>query len=357
LKKYLIIGTTICVILVLAVAAFYIYQSNSFDSDTNSLKLQTKQNLDSGNYDTAIESASLMTTANPEDIDSLLLLAATYAQKGSAEFKEEEYGQKAIETTNEVLRIDPKNSEAYRIQGYAYEIQNMWARATTAYEKAIQLDPKNASAYANRGHMYDLLGNFESAREDYAKAIELDPNESHALFNLARLEARAENYDMAKELLTRTLEVTTSNGRKAEIYQVLANISLSSKNYGEALAYVNEAISLNPNLPVAYVTRGEIARAELAEKIFKQESIPGFQEKIDDIVADASKATSIYEGQTSAIVLVGKLMVLLAEYTQARDIFEKALTMIDDDISLGLVERTAIRADITNYVKILDENK
>jgi tetratricopeptide (TPR) repeat protein len=356
LKKYLVIGALVCVLALAGAAWIYKNQSKAVSADLNTLTIEAKQDLDSDNFDGAINAALQAASNDISDVNALILLASAYAQKGSVQFQEKEYGQKALDTLAQAISIDPKNSEAYRVQGFAYEIMSMWPQATESYNKAIELNPKNAHAYANRGHMYDLLGNFANARADYTTAINIDPNEEHALFNLARLQARAEEYTQAKDLIAKALAISTSSGRKAEMYQVLATIELTNKNYTEATNDILKSISFNDKLPAAYVTRGEIARAELAEKIFKKEQIPDFQDRVNAIVNDAAKATSIYEGQTSAIVLVGKVLVLLAEYDQATKVFEKALTMIDSDISLGIIEKTNLRAQINDYIKIIADN-
>lgn len=356
MKKYLVIGAVICILALFAAGWIYVNQNKGVTADLNILTAEAKMQLDNDNFDAAIDSALRAATSDTSDVHAFIFLAAAYAQKGSVEFKEQEYGQKALDTVAKAIALDPKNSEAYRVQGFAYEIMSMWPQATDSYDMAIELDPNNAHAYANRGHMYDLLGNFANARADYTAAIRLDPNEEHALFNLARLEARAEKFEDAKNLINKAIAISTNKGRQAEMYQVLATIELVGEEYAAAMSHVLKAIELNPKLPAAYVTRGEIARAELAIKIQKQEPIPGLQEKLEAIVADASKATSIYVGQTTAIVLVGKLMVLVAEHQQGIDLFEKALTMIDDDITLGISEKTALRAELTNYIKIVREN-
>ncbi len=356
MKKYLVIGAIICAIALIIGVWIYVDQNKGVTADLNILTAEAKQQLDNDNFDAAISTALQAASNDVSDVNALIFLAAAYAQKGSVEFREEEYGQKALSTIAKAIALDPNNSEAYRVQGFAYEIMSMWPQATESYEKAIELNPKNAHAYANRGHMYDLLGNFANARADYSAAIKLDPNEEHALFNLARLEARAENYTEAKDLINKALEISTNKGRQAEMYQVLATIELVDKNYADAMTHVLKSIELNEKLPAAYVTRGEIARAELAERIFKQDKIPDLQLKLEAIVADAAKATSIYENQTSAIVLVGKLLVLIAEHDQAVKVFETALTMIDKDITLGISERTSLRAEINNYIKIVNEN-
>lgn len=356
MKTYLIVAALICVITLAGGFWFYTNQ-NLLTQNQDELIISSKESLDNDQFDVAIQTSLKAVELDKSNVNALILLATSYAQKGSVEFKEKEYGQKAIDVIAEVLKKDPNNSEAYRVQGYAYEIMSLWPQATESYNKAIQINPQNAHAYANRGHLYDLLGIFDKARSDYEAAIKIDENEEHALFNLARIEARTGNTERAKELINKALEQSTNSGRKAEMYQVLANIELAAENYNEARLYISKSIELNDKLPVAYVTRGEITRSELAEKVFKNEPIPNFEEKIGSIAGDAAKATSIYPNQTGAIVLVGRMSVLLGEYEQAEKLFEKALTMINTDITLGISEKIIAQTEIQNYIKILKENK
>ena len=360
-KNKIILGVLVLLVAIGVVYGMFLFRNSVFSTgnasaDKDIALVDLTQQLDMNNFEEATKIAESISSKDSKDVNNLILLASVYANRGSAEFKEKEYGEKALQTIKKALALDPKNSDAYRIQGYAYEIMSLWAQSISSYNKSIEIDPKNARAFVNRGHVYNLLGNLDTAEEDYRGALKIDPNEGDALFNLGRISFSNNKKTEAKSFLNRSLENTSSAFRKADIYQVLAVISLSEANFIEAITNINESIELNDHSATAYVTRGEISRAELAGKMFKNDKIPDFQERVDSIVSDASKATSININQTGAMVLVAKLSVLLGEYDQAIKVYEKALDMIDADITLGAKEKNATRDEINKSIKTVKEN-
>ena len=360
-KNKIILGVLVLLVAIGVVYGMYLFKNSVFSANNSQADkdlelVDLTQQLNMNNFDEATKIAENVSNRDSKDVNNLVLLASVYANRGSAEFKEKEYGEKALQTIKKALALDPRNSDAYRVQGYAYEIMSLWAQSISSYNKSIEIDPKNARAFVNRGHVYNLLGNLDTAEEDYRGALKIDPNEGDALFNLGRISFSNNKKTEARAFLNRALENTSAAFRKADIYQVLAVVALAEENFSEARTNVNQSIELNGQSATAYVTRGEISRAELAVKMFKNDKIPDFQVRVDSIVADASKATSININQTGAMVLVAKLSVLLGEYDQALKVYEKALSMIDADITLGAKEKNATRDEINKSIKIVKDN-
>lgn len=360
-NKIIIFGVLIFLVAVGVVYGMYQYRNTFFKSVETSaskdmLLIDISQRLEVNDFEQATKLAEESLKNDNKNIEKLILLASVYAHRGSAEFKEQEFGQKAVDLCNQAISIQPTSSEAYRVQGYAYEIMSKWPQSIVAYNKSVELNPGNAKAFVNRGHVYNLLGNLDVAVEDYQQALKIDPSETDALFNLARVSFVNKNTKDAKSYLNRALQGSSAAFRTAEIYQVLSVISLSEGSYSDAYKYINKSISYNDQSPVAYVTRGEITRAELAKMVFASEKISDLDVRIDSILNDASKATSLNVNQTGAVVLMAKLSVLLGENNQAVKMYEKSLEMIDQDITLGSVEKKSMREEILKNIKIIKAN-
>jgi len=159
----------------------------------------------------------------------------------------------AIADYTEVIKLDPKNKEAYKNRGNMYLTQRNNEdndRAMADYNEAIKLDPNYKEAYNNRGLVYNEKGEFDRAIAEYNKALQID-----AKFLLARL------------------------GR--------ANTYRKQGDHDRALADYDEARRLDPNSTDAYpyrkkepkcqaavdiaqivkpFARGEIAGLEMADK-------------------------------------------------------------------------------------------
>ena len=95
---------------------------------------QVVNDFNSNNFDQAISTLQSYLQENPGEESAQLLLASSYVQKGSLEFQEKDNGQKALDIVNAVIAKDPKNVEAYRIKGYAYEIMQDYPNAFAAYK-------------------------------------------------------------------------------------------------------------------------------------------------------------------------------------------------------------------------------
>src|SRR5262249_20586272 len=97
---------------------------------------------------------------------------------------------RAIATTSEVMRLDPKSALAFISRGVAYERKGDMDRAIADYSEAIRLDPNNALASSNRGIVYAKKGDNDRAIADYNEAIRLNPNDANAFGNRGVIYAR-----------------------------------------------------------------------------------------------------------------------------------------------------------------------
>lgn len=117
----------------------------------------------------------------------------TYLSEGIRYMREWDY-EAAIKSFNESLKLNPSNSETYRLRGksrlYGGSLAFMpyamryFKTAISDFEQAIYLDPVSPSAYLDRGmtHLWRgesrilrLLGkaDYRKAIADFARAIEL----------------------------------------------------------------------------------------------------------------------------------------------------------------------------------------
>lgn len=307
--------------------------------------------FNSGNLDLVIEKANLVLDKDKNNVDALIALAATYAMKGSIGFSEESHGAKAVEYADRVLAIDPKNSEAYRIKGYSFEIQELYDQAHINYDKAIEFNPKNFQALSNKGHSYDLQGDLLKAEEYYKKSLEVTPNSEHGLLNISRLFFRQNKFDDAKEHISR-ITTTSQNSRfKAEGYQLLAEIYRNEKKYDLAKDAIENSINQDPKVPQAWVSRGRIKMMTIFEVSQDKDQ---FIKEVSDY---ANNALSLNPNQATAYLLLSDLMVIAADPVKRQEYKDKAFNAIDADITLGQYEKKAMRSYLTADVKITKDSE
>jgi len=118
----------------------------------------------------------------PGNIDVMYFLAMYY--------QETEKFEKALQTYNSMLDIDPAFFIAFYNIGYINLIHNNdFPEAIEYFTKAIELKPDYAEAYYNRGFAYELLIDVENSQKDYQKTLELHPNYELAIDGLNRIDA------------------------------------------------------------------------------------------------------------------------------------------------------------------------
>ena len=102
--------------------------------------------------------------------------------------------QRRIAVTEQVVKQDPKNLQAWVELGNDYFDTQQRQKAIDAYAHALELDPKNANVLTDQGVMYREVGSFDKAIANFEKASQVDPNHLQSLFNLGIVYA----YDLKK---------------------------------------------------------------------------------------------------------------------------------------------------------------
>lgn len=328
---------------ILVVAGSCVYLYRYYNSSTKVVE-EVVSAFDSNNID---ESIKILEKKSTKSSDEKLLLAISYAQKGTIDFDEEGNATKALDLVNEVLLVDENNAEAYRIRGYAYEIQKKYDLAIQAYDKSILLDPQFALAYSSRGHAYDLTGMQDKAILDYKTALDLDNSLDHANLNIARFYFRNNNTDLAIEHLNKVIEESSNSSFKAAAEQILGTISLSRGDYSGAKKYFDAAIGYDSKLTGAYVGRGEAVFAQYFEDLKTNPELRP-EQVYDQVFSDINSALAINKNQTSALVLAGKLLLASGDIDAAKQMLMMAEEAVPNDITLGQIEKTAYLSHITS---------
>ncbi len=240
-KKYIwiVLGLTAVVAVLLS---YFVFKHESIDEFVLVDRVNTaEESFNSGNVDLSIAELEDLLTKNISDtyrMDVLVALASAYAQKGSLEFRETEYGNLAIAAVNQALTIDANSSNAYRVLAYAYEIMQDYEKAIPAYEKSIALGPNNAVAYSGLGHAYDLMGEIEKARVNLEAAVRIDPTLDHALYNLARVYFSLRNAESAELYAKKVIDISKNNRFISEANGLLGLLKMSEYKFIKAFEYM-----------------------------------------------------------------------------------------------------------------------
>ena len=248
-----------------------------------------------------------------------------------------------------MLAIDPNNSEAYRIIGYANEIMQKYDEARKNYDKAIALDPKNSQALSNKGHSYDLQGDLKNAEVWYDKALAINPNDEHALLNKARVLARLGKSEEALDILDLILDTGLNKRFLAEADQLYAFVLINQKeaDYEGAEEAIKESLSYDSGVPQSWVMLAMI-KLHNTINLATQDELDAAIIEINDAL---EKALKINPNQASAYYIASKAAMIGGDKAKAATARQKALDAIPRDITLGAAEKEDLRATIESFVK------
>jgi tetratricopeptide (TPR) repeat protein len=199
-----------------------------------------------------------------------------------------------------VLAADPKSGSAYANLGVVAMRRKQWDRALTLLQKARQLEPEMSGIELNIGLVQFRRANYAAAIIPFSEVVKAQPDSLQPRYLLGLCQVFTEHYtdaattleplwsemssdvmylyalDIAahssnnQELDDRALERMTLVGNNtAEYHLVLAKAYLNRQETDKAIAELNRAAEVNPQVPflhfnlgLAYMRSGDNDRAE-----------------------------------------------------------------------------------------------
>jgi len=195
--------------------------------------------------------------------------------------------QAAIDDYSGCLKISPDSFAVLSNMGIAYSHLGRMPDAINSYTKALELDPSNtkiefnlaiteiksgdyASAVDRLRHLqrsesdlrydellafcYYHLESYSLAARSAEKVYQTHPDDAGNALILGSAYTRMGQYEKAVPLITLALKAAGS----AEGHLILAQTLLGMHQYGPAEEELNQAVSIQPNLPGAHTARGDV---------------------------------------------------------------------------------------------------
>lgn len=134
------------------------------------------------------------------------------------------------EFTKAIELMDGNDLESIELRGIEYRKLDKFEQAIKDFNELIRMQPKSSEAYLNRGVCYSLMKNHEYAIRDYTQAIVLNPGSAEAHFNRGLAYARIDNHQKAI----------------SDFSKVIQNVPVDTQENKQfvAEAYLNRAIEL-----------------------------------------------------------------------------------------------------------------
>ena len=221
---------------------------------------------------------------------------AEATQHGLEAFTKRNYDE-ALIAFDQLIRLDPKDSEAHRWRGDVFLNKREYDKALSEYDEAIQLNSKNGMAYNSRGAALIQKGEIDKAITDFDEAIRLDPSIANGHFykrHRAAAETLRHNPQNPKfteaadrgskafknrdfdQAISAFDEMIRLDPNHSEAHRWRGDASLNKHDYDKALSEYDEAIRLDPANGMAYCCRG----AALTAKNEAENAIAAFDEAI-----------------------------------------------------------------------------
>ena len=245
--------------------------------------------------------------------------------------------QTAIARWSSVLRLAPRNAEAYAHRAALYEVKGEWTNAIADYTAYLRL-PTNSltarqkllalagrpeppedttwergAAFCRRGLLYGRLGDLALANADFDQAIRLNPKDQTILLTRGQLyelrgdaESALTNYNKAVQLAPK---LAAGYAYRGAFYGRRGRIV-------EALTDLDEALRLEPGDTKALLQRG-LARARHGER--------------DKALEDLNEAAKTDPREPDLYAVRGFILLDKGEFQAAFDDFNQVLLLRPND--------------------------
>lgn len=298
----------------------------------------------------AADSGSLSKAA----IDATLKLALAQHQHGQLALAEILYDQ--------VLILDPINTDAMHLKGIAALAQGSPLEALTLVERACALLPRSALFHRSRAEVLNALGRSDDACDALKTAIGLKPDWAEAYLALGSAHAAQGHSAAAKTAL---LQATKLAPMLAEAWSNLGVLYLAEKKIDDALTAFTRALAARPGfadalngMGVALTESGRVADAiatfdqalaitptdpqtradALTNRAVALQSLGRWTESLVDLMS----ASTLLPARTSIWRNAAKSLTALGRLAEAEDACTRALTLEPND-SASRYERAFIR--------------
>ena len=150
-------------------------------------------------------------------------------------------------------QLDPEFADAYVEKGAIDGVKGRCEAAIQEFNRALGLNPRLARAYSNRGNCYWNLKNINQAIQDYTASLALDSTQAEVFATRGMAYSRVGNWAQAEADLREAIRLGSQN---PSAYHNLGFTLFSEQRYLDAIQSFDQALALQPDLPLALRYRG-----------------------------------------------------------------------------------------------------
>jgi tetratricopeptide (TPR) repeat protein len=187
------------------------------------------------------------------------------------------------------------------------EERNSWL------DKVLAIDPKHVGANILKGQIYLDEDKYKQAEPFFMTVLKQNKDDVAALSGLANVYMRTERMDPALAFMDRAITLEPNN---AYLYVDRSRALIVKRKYNQALKDLGKAIELEPNVEWHYIDRARLLLSHFEDP--------------DAAYSDLKKAESLSPDNLFTCYYLGEILDDKADYVQASKYFQKILAMRPD---------------------------
>ena len=246
------------------------------------------------------------------------------------------------------LKLEPKNSDLYLLNGDVYSELNNGTEAAINYNRALELDKTQVKALLHKGQLYKRSNSYESAAAEFQNTLKIDPNFAPAYREIAEVSFAQKKLEDAKVNYKKYLELSKNNSSARLRY---ASFLFYSKSYAESLAelnLINNADSTN----IGYTRLAAYLNAEVGDSVKAQV----FINQVFNTVDTAKLTSRDYEYRGRIMIKNGEDSTGTYYMTKAFEM-EPLRTDLLDDIAKNYLKAKKYTEAVATYEKKIATGK
>ena len=241
------------------------------------LRQKAKQLSSEKNWEELLSVSSEIIKLTPKDDEA-------YVNRGSANAKLNNF-QDAINDYDIALEINPNNDSAYVARSFAKSKLGDFQGEIDDCNKALEINPNNDDAYVNRSFAKEKLGDFQGEIDDCNKALKINPESDHAYVNRGVAKSKLGDSQGSINDCNKALEINSNNER------AYVNRGIAKKNIGyykDAINDFNEALKRNPS-NIKAIRNKSVAQALDESQTQKDKTIADIKEGYEKQFAESQE--------------------------------------------------------------------
>jgi tetratricopeptide (TPR) repeat protein len=249
----------------------------------------------------AIHTVQQFLESEPISIPGRLALANVY-------FMAQRFPESRAECEH-VLRLDPSEPSALKLQGNIDYLSGDFARAENTFVGLLDHHPSDEEASYMLGRIYYMEGRIDYAAGQFQRVLKINPQSYKAYDNLGLCyQARGETKQATRYFLTAIKMVETDHPDYDWPYANLADLLLENNDFEEAFAAASKAADRNP-----YAARNFYLGGKALCKL----------QKVDLCVNWLERSVSLDPNYPEPLYLLSKTYAQTGQEQKARETLEK----------------------------------